>query len=273
MKSFKAQKNVKLSKFLLDSYNGGLSFSMFNKLLRKKDIKVNGERVNKDITLNIGDEVVVYYDGEQVKVTYKTIYKDENILVVSKPKGITSEDFYNQINDGNLYFCHRLDRNTDGLMIFAYNERAYEELLKGFKDRTFNKIYRAKVYGKMEKNEDLLQAYLFKDSKKSLSLIYDNKVKGSVLIKTYYKVIESHDNYSILSVELLTGRTHQIRAHLAHIGHFILGDGKYGNDKINREFGEKELNLTAQKLTLHFEKGSFLAYLDGKTFVLDWFLL
>lgn len=286
MKNFTVKEKVKLSRFLLDAYNGGLSFSVFNKLLRKRDIKINGVRTSKDVMLNPNDSVTVYYDGDERKLSYETVYSDENVLVVVKPKGITSEDFYNLLNeelqcldntktfgldnvnsDNRLFFCHRLDRNTDGLMIFAKTEKAYEEILNGFKLRTFTKIYTAEVYGKFDKKQDVLTAYHFKDEKNSFVKIYDNKVKGSIQIKTGYKVIKEEDNSSVVEVELFTGRTHQIRAHMAYLGHFVLGDGKYGVEKINNALGVKKLRLSSTKLILRFDSDKTLNYLDGKTFV------
>ncbi len=271
MKEFSVKEKIKLSRFLLGAYDGGLSFSTLNKLLRKKDIKVNGVRVSEDKILSSGDVVTVYYDGEK-EISYKTLYVDDNVWVVIKPKGVTSEDFYKILNtDGSVYFCHRLDRNTDGIMLFARNEKAYNEILSGFKNRTFEKIYLAKVYGVMDKKEDILEGYLFKDVKNSKVTIYDRKVKGSLPIKTKYKVIESDGVTSTLEVSLLTGRTHQIRAHLAYAGHFVLGDGKYGSEAVNRSLGIKKLQLTAIKLILYFQKEDFLSYLDGKTFNFECF--
>lgn len=270
MKSFKSKEKTKLSKFLLVAYDGGLSFSMLNKLFRKKDIKVNGTRVSKDLYVDCGDEITVYYDGEKPSVQYKILYSDENVLVVYKPKGITSEDFFKELSkDETLYFCHRLDRNTDGVMIFARNEASYNEIVCGFKDRSFKKLYRARVYGVMDKKEKLLEGYLFKDAKNSIVTVTDEKVKGSVNIRTKYRVLSTDGETSILEVELLTGRTHQIRAHLAHVGHFILGDGKYGNNAIDKKFGVKDLALSAISLTLRFDKEDYLYYLNEKTFKSD----
>lgn len=269
MKTFYVKENSKLSKFLLESYNGEMSFSTLNKLLRKKDIKVNGKRVNGDLAVKGGDIIDVYYDGKKVEIKKAVLFEDENVLVTVKPKGITSEDYYAFLNENdNVYFCHRLDRNTDGVMIFAKNETAYNEITRGFKDRTFEKSYRAVVYGVMDKKEDLLEAFLVKDAENSLVKVYDKNVKGSVPIKTYYRVVETDGFTSTLQVDLLTGRTHQIRAHLAHVGHFVLGDGKYGDGKINKSLGVNTLQLTSTKLVLHFSKDEYLSYLDGKTFVI-----
>lgn len=267
MKSFVAKGKTKLSKFLLDAYDGELSFSVLNKLLRKKDVKVDGVRVSKDVWLYGGETVVVYYDGQIVRGDYKTVYSDDNVLVVIKPKGITSEKFYERLNcDGNVYFCHRLDRNTDGVMIFAKNEKAYQELVNGFKKRTFEKIYLAKVYGVVKPETAVLSDYLFKDSKNSIVTITEKPVKGSVPVVTEYSVIKTDGETSLLKVKLITGRTHQIRAHLAFYGHFVLGDGKYGVEEINRRLKVKETALSAVSLTLRFNKDEFLYYLDGKSF-------
>lgn len=266
MKVIKAEKKQKLSEDLLDFYCGGLSYSRFRELLRKKDIKVNGKRVNSDVTLSCGDEIICYYDGEAVK-PYSELFRDENVLAVDKRKGISSEALYERLlaDYGEVFFCHRLDTNTDGVMLFALNEKAYLSLVDGFKARRFEKYYLAEVYGKLKKKEATIEAYLVKDGSKSLVKIYDAPRKDSKKIITAYKVVEERESSSVLSVRLLTGRTHQIRAHLAHEGHFILGDGKYGVEKINRELKAKELRLTSYKTVLRFNCGDYLDYLDGFT--------
>lgn len=266
MKSFIVDKNRKLSKACLYQLED-LSFSAFMKALRKKDIKVNGVRVNKDIAVNSGDKIEVYYSAKEVE-KYNVIYSDENVLVVDKKQGFSSESVYEELlalNKG-LGFIHRLDRNTCGIMIFSKNQRAEQELLLGFKKRTFDKKYHALVFGKMPKKEDVLTAYLFKDSKNALVKITDTKTIGSVLIKTGYKVLDYNDGKSLLEVTLFTGKTHQIRAHLAHIGNPIVGDGKYGENQSNVMEGEKYQKLQAVSLTLQFLPNDYLYYLNGKTF-------
>lgn len=269
MKSFVADKNGKLSRITLEKIDV-LSYSTLQKCLREKDVKVNGVRVKTDVTLTAGDKVEIYFK-ETAQVKYAVIYRDENILVINKKSGFTSDSVFEDIakTEKESYFIHRLDRNTDGIMIFALNPTAEKELLLGFKERTFDKKYHATVYGKMPKKSDVLTAYLLKDGERAEVKIFDTEVSGSVKIKTGYEVIKEDEKTSLLSVTLYTGKTHQIRAHLAHVGHFIVGDGKYGDNKINKEFGAKTQMLTAYSLTLNFSKESPLYYLDKKTFSLS----
>lgn len=271
MKTFFPEKSIKISKYLLEVYEGTLSYSMLNKLFRKKDIKVNGVRISKDIELKGGETIEVYFDGTTKKIEYKTLFEDENILVVYKPKNVTSEDFYKYLNNiySSLEFCHRLDRNTDGIMLFAKNSQSYNEILSAFRNRTLEKIYVATVYGKFDKKSDTLIHYLMKDSEKSQVTIFDKQVKNTKIIKASYIVLEETELSSTIAVKLLTGRTHQIRAQFAHIGHFVLGDGKYGNQNVNKQLNEREMQLTSAKLTLNFLKDDSLSYLNGRSFVLE----
>ena len=266
MKSFIADKNRKLSKLAL--YNiEDLSYSSLLKALRKKDVKVNGKRISNDVVLEIGDKVEIYYTPT-IKEKYKEIYCDDNVLVVYKMSGYLSESVFESIKEKfpSARFIHRLDRNTDGVMIFALNDVSEELLLKGFKERTFDKKYYATVVGVPKVKQAILTAYLLKDKDNSLVKIFDKETDGAVEIKTGYKVIEESKETALLEVTLFTGKTHQIRAHLSHIGHPIVGDGKYGDFKYNLEHGEKQQHLTAIELTLNFEKNSPLYYLNGKTF-------
>lgn len=272
MKTFCVNSKIKLSRFLLDAYGGELSFSALNRLLRKKDVRINGVKTSRDVMLNVGDKVDVYFDGAPPKIKYNIIFSDDNVLIVYKPKGITSEAFYEMLSLEQkacgkvLYFCHRLDRNTDGIMVFAYNEESYKSLVAAFKTRTISKFYLAEVYGVMDKDSDTLSAYLFKDSKNSTVIISDTYKKGYLPIKTAYEVLSSDGNTSVVMVRLVTGRTHQIRAHLASIGHFVLGDGKYGDERINRALNKRTLCLTAYKLIFNFSEGDCLYYLNGRCF-------
>ncbi len=268
MKEFIADKNGKLSKLALIQLTD-LSYTKLMQALKKKDVKINGKRTDKDVNLSVGDTVQIFYKPTEKKY-FSVVFSDPNIVVINKYRGVSSELVYNMVakDFGEAYFIHRLDTNTAGLMIFALNKTAETELIKGFKSRSFDKIYSARVKGVPKKEKDVLTAYLFKDEKSALVTVTDNKVKGSVLIKTGYEIIEKGDGFSDLLVTLYTGKTHQIRAHLAHIGHPILGDGKYGDFALNNKLKLKRQMLTATRLTLNFEEESPLFYLNGKMFVI-----
>ena len=246
-----------------------LGYGAIRKILREKDVKVNGKRVNSDVTLNVGDNVTVYYEEKAVSPC-EILYSDDNVIVVNKKSGFLSEDVFAYLKNGNenARFIHRLDRNTSGVMIFALNETAEKELVGGFKNRVFDKKYIAEVFGKMEKESDELKAYLKKAAENSLVTVTDEKVKGSAEIRTDYKVLDYENGKSLLEVTLHSGKTHQIRAHLAHIGHPVVGDGKYGENEQNKKEGVFKQLLTAYSLTLFFDEKSPLYYLNGKIFKL-----
>ena len=266
MITFTSPKDGKLSKITLNNVDG-LSYSVLMKLLRDKDVKVNGVRVKTDVALQKNDVVEIYYNLLK-RESHRIIYLDDNVLVVYKFSGFTSETVFNDVKleHENAGFIHRLDRNTDGVMIFSLNQDAEKELLKGFKNKTFTKIYHAEVVGFLKKPSDIMTAYLIKDSVNSLVKIFDKKVDGAVKIKTAYKTIKKLTDSTLIEVQLFTGKTHQIRAHFAHIGNPIVGDSKYGNNEYNRLNKAKSQVVTAKKLTLNFEENSCLFYLNGKTF-------
>lgn len=263
MKTFYSKKGERLSKEILNECSAELTYSAVMKILRKKDVKINGKRVSSDEKTAIGDEITIYFSAPERRV--KELYKCDDILAAYKPKGITSEDFYALVKSvyPSAFFTHRLDRNTDGIMLFALNQTAYEELYEGFKNRTFDKYYVAEVYGKPPKEKDELTAYLKKDDEKSLVRISATPKTGYEKIVTEYEVISSSDKTSVLRVKLITGKTHQIRAHLAFIGCPIIGDGKYGDNAINKRFGDKYQRLTASEIVLRFFPSSPLYRLNG----------
>ena len=284
MKKLKVDKkynNKKLNKFLQDIFPN-LSSGLIYKTLRKKDIKVNGKRINENITIFENDEIILYISDELLSsnLELNIFYEDENILVINKPVGIevTGEDSLTTFihkKYSNCEFlpmpCHRLDRNTAGLVLFAKNEESLNILLNKFKNHEIEKHYLALVYGTPKKMTQKLTAYLFKDSKKSLVYISDEPRKGYSKIITMYSVLETYpNNTSLLDVKIETGKTHQIRAHLAHIGFPIVGDGKYGNYEINKKFKSKTQNLTSYILKFDFSTDSgILNYLKGKEFKLS----
>lgn len=273
--------NKKLSTFMYAHFNG-LTSATFYKTLRKKDIRINDVRVNEDKIVHEFDTITIFIVDELLYKNYdiKTIFEDENILVVNKPAELevvtdekASDSLTKILNKKYTYIspCHRIDRNTTGLVLFAKNPEALEILLSKFKNKEIKKNYRCTVIGTLNKKEALLKAYLFKDNKKSLVYISDTPKKGYMEILTKYKVLseDKASNTSVLDVELITGRTHQIRAHLAHIGHPILGDGKYGVNEINKKFKCKYQMLENYKMKFDFTTDSgALEYLNKKEIVL-----
>ena len=268
----------KLDKFVLDNLPY-LSSGSFYKLLRKKDIKVNGRRVNQNIELNINDEVVVYAPNGLKKEYDKLdiVFEDENLLIINKPTNIEVVGSNSLTTKVHSHFsntkykpmpCHRLDRNTTGLVIFAKNELALNILEGKFKNHEIEKHYKALVCGIPKVKSTKLEGYLFKDRKKSAVYISDVPKKGYQQIITEYTIIETYENNtSLLDVKIETGRTHQIRAHLAHIGYPIIGDGKYGINQINKQMGYKYQQLCHYKIKFKFTTdGSILNYLNGKSF-------
>ncbi len=221
---------------------------------------------------------------------FGVIYEDENILIVNKAQGTPvhpdkeqlrgtlidlAREYLRQEADtaGDARFqpslCHRLDRNTGGLVIIAKNQESHDIILDKIESHEIRKYYQCLVQGKMERNEAQLRAYLWKDASKSRVFINERKTPGAAEIVTGYKVLGYNKarDISRLEVELVTGRTHQIRAHLAFIGHPVLGDGKYGTNAVNREFGLKRQALWACRLKFAFTSNAgILNYLKGREF-------
>lgn len=277
--------NKKLNNFILDSFPD-LSKNTLYKALRKKDIRINNVKVSEDVIIHSGDEITIYIIDEFLFKTSKLntdiIYEDNNIIAFNKPEGLSVTDdntstptftsLIQQQYGKNLNPCHRLDRNTKGLILYAKNSLSLEILLEKFKNKEIEKHYLAKVYGIVNKDHEILESYLFKDNKKSLVLISDYPKKNYSKIITEYTVIKRNEkeNYTVLDINLHTGKTHQIRAHLAHIGYPIIGDGKYGINEINKKFNLKTQYLYSYKIKFNFKTDSgILNYLKDKTIDLE----
>lgn len=252
-----------------------LNINSIYKALRKKDIKLNGIRINKNLTLHLNDKLEIYIiDSELYGVDLREIrriYEDNNIVVFYKPANleVLGEFSLTSIMQKKYNFlapCHRIDRNTVGLVLFAKNETSLNILLNKFKNREIEKHYICVCYGIPSKSTNNIDAYLFKDSKKSIVYISDEFKKGYTKISTSYKIINTNKNnkISLVDVTLHTGKTHQIRAHLAHIGLPILGDGKYGSYVINKKFNVDKQLLCSYSLKFNFSNDAgLLHYLNG----------
>ena len=315
MKEFTIKKNdagQRLDKFLTKAVKG-LPMSLMYKYIRTKKIKVNRARTEQKYVLQEGDIVQLFIKDEffdsperddsalaSIKPKLTVVYEDENIILVNKRPGVlVHEDDEGKDNTlimhikAYLYqkgeydpeneqsfapaLCNRIDRNTGGIVIGAKNAEALRVMNEKIKNDEISKFYYCAVHGKMPKKADTLTGFLLKDSDKNQVRIFDKQVKGSKNIITKYKVVSEKNGNSLLEIELVTGRTHQIRAHLSYIGHPLLGDGKYGVNKDDRAKGYKYQSLYAYRLRFDFNDDSgALGYLRGKEVKLSrddvWFL-
>ncbi len=261
MKTYTANENTTLKNFT-DNVSAQASFR-FRILLKEGRIRVNGKRVAGDCPLSAGDRIDYFLTPkEEAKEAFTTVYEDDRVCVVDKADGVNSEAVFSALKErGETYFIHRLDRNTAGVMIFAKTKQAEKELLSAFRERRAKKSYLALVVGTLPKKRAVEEAFLQKDEKRSLVKISEER--GEKIV-TEYEVLEERGETSLVRVTLHSGKTHQIRAHLAYLGAPVAGDMKYGNTAFNRAH-----NLTRQRLIskeLCIDGKGELAYLREKVF-------
>ena len=315
MRTITVKKNdagQRLDKFLSKAVKG-LPMSLMYKYIRTKKIKVNRARTEQSYMLCEGDEIQLFIRDEFFESPEKDtgalsrivpklciVYEDENIVLLNKRPGVlVHEDADAKDNTLVMHLqaylaqkgeydpedeqsfapamCNRIDRNTGGIVIAAKNAAALREMNEHIREDRIGKFYLCAAHGVPAQKKQTLRGYLRKNAADNMVEVRDKSFPGAKEIITEYRVIGQNGGNSLLEVHLVTGRTHQIRAHLAHIGHPLLGDGKYGINKKDREKGYKYQALYAY--CLRFElggKGEVLSYLDGKEFRLPeseiWFL-
>ncbi len=279
-----------------------LPASLAQKYIRLKRIKLGGKRVSRDTRLNEGDVLQLYindefFDTPSQENAYLTVsapklnilYEDENILLVDKRPGLAvhphdGAEYGKTLIDhiqAYLYakrewrpreenaftpaLCNRIDRNTGGIVIAAKNAEALRILNQKIKDREIDKRYLAIVEGTPKPKDGVLKGYLFKDAVKNRVYVTDAPQTGAKSCETRYRTLQSKNGLSLVECELVTGRTHQIRAQFAHAGHPLLGDGKYG--KLDKRYDRSYQALYSYRLTFRFTTDAgILAYLNGKQF-------
>ncbi len=306
MKKFVINSNdagQRLDKFVLKAAKG-ISSPLMYKYIRKKSIKVNGKRAEISYKLVAGDVVEMYINDEFfleksdsfMNIAYDPkltiIYEDENVMLVDKKAGVIvhsseKENRDTLINQVLLYLykkgeyspdkevsftpslCNRLDKNTGGIVIVAKNAVAQRELYEIIKQRQIKKKYLTMVFGVPEKSTQTLYGYLKKDSDTNTVTVSDKPFNEAKNIITKYTVLDTKDNISLLEVELITGRTHQIRAHLAHIGHSVVGDCKYGRLRDNKNLPYRHQALYSYSLEFDVKSDSLMSYLNGREFTVQ----
>ncbi|GMQ65196.1 RluA family pseudouridine synthase [Vallitalea maricola] len=300
----KDESNQRADKYLLKYFNKS-SKSFLYKMLRKKRIKLNKKRIIGNEIIEANDVFQIYLSTEtiqkfsnhsiskHVSITHKVIYEDDNILICNKPVGLlsqpTNSDSVSLVDEIITYLvnkgeydpeatrgfrpgiCNRLDRNTSGIVIAGKNIKSLQEINKLIANNKLDKHYMCIVKGILS-TTNTIEGYLTKDSINNKVSISDNEDMGSY-IKTIYKPLKIGKEYTLLDVKIVTGKSHQIRAHLSSIGHPLIGDYKYGDKKINDIFkdryGLKHQLLHAYKIRFNIDDDGYLLYLDNKEFITD----
>ncbi len=291
---------LKLEKFMARTFRT-MPPSLIRKYIRLKCIRVNGVHGKADTVLHDGDSLKFFISDEffekkssvdysRITPDFGVVYEDENIILMNKPAGLICQpddrETYNTLSNQLISYlmkqgeydpekenafvpalCNRIDRNTQGIVIGAKNSPALMLLNEKIKNREIDKGYQCLVFGVPHPAEADCTAYLRKDSATNRVAISDRKREGFKEIRTAYKTIATDGKVSLLDVTLYTGRTHQIRAHMAHMGYPLVGDTKYGTAKQNEGFPFRFQALSSCRLTFSFaDDGGVLHYLKGKTF-------
>ena len=257
-------------------------------VIKKRDVRIDGVRISADVRVYEGQEIRVFWPKNIVAAKEKRalpkpeiVFEDAHVLLMNKPQGIASQNEDHPMEGDtaltrvlaylaekgektdDVHLCHRLDVQTGGLLLFAKDESSHESAFDAFSQRTFRKTYTCRVKGCPAQKQAVMRAYLRKDAQLARVVVTDYPARGAQEIVTAYRVVEEAE-CALLEVELITGRTHQIRAHLAHIGHPILGDDKYGDRILNRQKNIRRQQLWATGLEFH--ASGALAYLNGRSF-------
>lgn len=275
----------------------GTPYGVLQRYLRQNKLKVNGKKVPLSTRLQTGDVVRAYLPQTDpaasqapyllAKPAFSAVYEDSHVLIGCKPAGVltldetekTADTFQNrarrylhgkhELTDSYLpRVCHRLDTGTSGLVLIAKTAEAEAQLLTLIRDRKIEKQYLCVTLGHPQPKEQTMQAYLVKDAQNSRVRVFDHPCPGGQKMITAYRTLANSGPLSLLEVTLITGRTHQIRAHMAHIGCPVLGDGKYGIEKENRMRRMKYQALCAYRLTFP-SLGGPCSGLSEKTFTCD----
>ena len=302
--------NQRLDKFLLKKFKT-MPKKMAYMYIRKKCVKVHGKKATPEVMLKENDLLTFYikdeffdniqeenYEFLKAPKTLKIIYEDENIILLDKKPGvIVHQDksyhfdclllrLQHYLYDNGEYnpkeencfapaLVNRIDRNTGGIVIGAKNAESLRILNQKMKDRELHKFYLCLLINRPKKDKAILSDYLIKNEKTNKVTVLRNEKQGAKKILTKYSVLETNNNLTLCEVELLTGRTHQIRAHMSSIGCPILGDNKYGNKKLNQRYNLSKQCLYSYKLAFDFTTDSgILSYLDKKEFSTNdiWFM-